>query len=301
MSKFRPQTIQIYLPKGDPRGLRIAEITTRIVRVLGIPRSQLDAFLRIPEAQQVGVYFLLGKAEEEGGLPLLYIGQTGDLSGRLQEHNRKKDFWSRAFVMVSLTNSLTQTHALFLEWMAIDAAGKVGRYALQNGNSGSRPYTPAPLQADCHELHETTAILLATLGQPIFEALTENTFAEGVNQPLEQGDLFYLRSTRNTEFDARGRYTAEGFIVLAGSRARKKDAPSIQASNAHLRQRLIKNGILSPVPENDSYVFKHDNLFSSPSMAAVAVLGRQANGWQEWRNAAGQTLDAVKRQPGTSQ
>ncbi|MFT7325066.1 MAG: hypothetical protein ACI90C_000659, partial [Rhodoferax sp.] len=41
----RPQTIQIYLPAGDPRGVRVAEITTRIVRVIEIPRSQLQEFL----------------------------------------------------------------------------------------------------------------------------------------------------------------------------------------------------------------------------------------------------------------
>lgn len=38
----RPQTIQIFLPNGDPRGMRVAEITTRIVRVIEVPRSQLS-------------------------------------------------------------------------------------------------------------------------------------------------------------------------------------------------------------------------------------------------------------------
>ena len=37
----RPQTIQIYLPAGDPRAMRVDEITTRIVRVIEVPRSQL--------------------------------------------------------------------------------------------------------------------------------------------------------------------------------------------------------------------------------------------------------------------
>lgn len=32
-----PQTIQIFLPSGDPRGMRVAEITTRIVRVIEVP------------------------------------------------------------------------------------------------------------------------------------------------------------------------------------------------------------------------------------------------------------------------
>ena len=69
----RPQTIQIYLPAGDPRGMRVAEITTRIVRVIEVPRSQLAEFLKLPEAQQVGVYFLLGELSE-AGLPRVYVG-----------------------------------------------------------------------------------------------------------------------------------------------------------------------------------------------------------------------------------
>ena len=161
----RPQTIQIYLPAGDPRGMRVAEITTRIVRVIKVPRSQLADFLKMPEAQQVGVYFLMGELSE-AGLPRAYIGQSGNVGSRLVQHNQGKDFWNRAMVVISLTNSMTQTHALFLEWFAIGQATKAGRYSLENGNTGARPHTPAPLEADCHDIHETAATLLATLGQP---------------------------------------------------------------------------------------------------------------------------------------
>ena len=143
---MRPQTIQIFLPAGDPRGMRVAEITTRIVRVIEVPRSQLADFLKMPEAQQVGVYFLMGELSE-AGLPRAYIGQSGNVGNRLVQHNQNKDFWNRALVVISLTNSMTQTHALFLEWFAIAEATKAGRYSLENGNTGSQPYTPAPLQA----------------------------------------------------------------------------------------------------------------------------------------------------------
>jgi len=47
---MRPQPIQIYLPAGDPRGMRMAEITTRIVRVVEVPRSQLAECIKRPEA-----------------------------------------------------------------------------------------------------------------------------------------------------------------------------------------------------------------------------------------------------------
>ena len=39
-----PQTIQIYLPKGNPRGLRIAEIINRTVRLFEVPRPLLADF-----------------------------------------------------------------------------------------------------------------------------------------------------------------------------------------------------------------------------------------------------------------
>jgi len=56
----RPKTVQIYLPGGDPRGIRVAEITTRIAQVLEVPRSLLPEFLAMPESDQVAVYFLVG-------------------------------------------------------------------------------------------------------------------------------------------------------------------------------------------------------------------------------------------------
>lgn len=139
----RPQTIQIFLPLGDPRGIRIAEITTRIVQLIEVPRPQLDVFLAMPESEQVAVYFLFGQSDD-GAEPRVYIGQTGDLRKRLASHNKDKDFWQRALVLISRTGSLTQTHGLFLEWQCIQAARQAGRYVTENGNAGTRPHTPAP-------------------------------------------------------------------------------------------------------------------------------------------------------------
>lgn len=285
----RPQTIQIFLPAGDPRGMRVAEITTRIVRVIEVPRSQLAEFVKTPEALQVGVYFLMGELSE-AGLPRVYIGQSGSVGNRLVQHNQNKDFWNRALVVISLTNSMTQTHALFLEWFAIQQATQAGRYSLENGNTGARPHTPAPLEADCHEIHETAATLLATLGQPIFEALTGGPErADGKNEAPE---LFYCRGP---EANGVGEYTSEGFVVHKGSTARIEIVASIKGtSQERFRQQLVTEGVLAL--DGDHYVFTRDHLFASPSMAAIAVLARSANGWIEWKTAQGQTLDGAKRQ-----
>lgn len=209
-----PKTIQIFLPGGDPRGIRIAEITTRIVQVIEVPRSLLLDFLKMPESNQVSLYFLFADAED-GEDPRVYIGQTGDLRTRLATHNQKKDFWQRALVLISRTNSLTQTHGLFLEWHALQATKSAGRYADENGNDGSKPHTPPPLEADCLEIFETGRTLLATLGYPIFDPV-------GTHASAKAEEIFYCTPPGS---NGRGLYTPDGFVVLKGSIGRKENVP----------------------------------------------------------------------------
>lgn len=279
-----PKTIQIFLPSGDPQGTRVAELTTRIVQVFEVPRSLLGDFFKMPESSQVALYFLTG-SEGDGGDPSVYIGQTGDLKTRLSEHNQKKDFWQKALVLISRTNSLTQTHTLFLEWHCLQAAKAAGRYVLENGNAGSKPHTPAPLEADCLEIFDTGKTLLATLGFPLFDPVA------GTAKTTKSHDLFFCTSAG---MDGRGLYTPEGFVVLEGSVGRKGNVPSIVGtSDERFRQKLIETGVMREVGE--TVVFTKDHLFNSPSMALVALAGRTANGWREWKDASGRSLDEVKR------
>lgn len=284
----RPRTIQIYLPKGEPRGLRLAELTTSIVRVVEVPRTLLDQFLEMPEAAQVGVYLLINDDEDQE-YPAVYIGQTGGAGKRLAEHHKQKEFWNRALVVVSLTNSLTQTHALYLEWLGIKTANEAGRYKVENGTAGSKPHTPAPLEADCQEIFDTLRTLVATLGQPVFEPLAKGKDASQTNSAA---DTFYLRSAK---YDAVAEYTSEGMVVLAGSKAKKEIAPGIaKGSFGKKRQSLVADGAL--VLEGDFYVFKRDVLFKSPSGASDTVTGASTNGWALWKSKQGKTLDELKRQ-----
>ena len=280
-----PKTIQIFLPGGDPQGIRIAEITTRIVQVIEVPRLLLTDFLKMPESDQVALYFLFSE-EEDGSDRKVYIGQTGDLRSRLIDHHKKKEFWDRALVLISRTKSLTQTHALFLEWYCIQETRKAARYTDENGNSGSKPHTPAPLEADCFEIFENGHTLLATLGYPIFDSITKKS----ANTKPEE--IFYCKASST---NGRGMYTEEGFVVLQGSVGRKENVPSIiGTAGERLRNRLVESGVMRV--EGDTVIFERDHLFRSPSMASLSLLGRTTNGWIDWKNNDGETLDAVKRQ-----
>lgn len=284
----RAQTIQIFLPGGDPRGIRIAEITTRIVQVIEVPRALLSDFLKMPESNQVALYFLFSE-EEDGSERKVYVGQTGDLRARLAKHDKEKEFWERALVLISRTNSLTQTHALFLEWHCIQETRRAGRYTDENGNSGIKPHTPAPLEADCFEIFETGRTLLATLGFPMFSPVAKQPSAAASD------DMFYCKASGA---DGRGMYTEEGFVVLKGSVGRKESVPSIVGTSGEaLRNRLIDSGVMRVV--GDTVVFERDHLFRSPSIAALSLMGRTCNGWFDWKSKDGKTLDALKRQSHT--
>lgn len=282
----RPRTIQIYLPTGDPRGVRVANLTTSIVQVVEIPRALLNEFQDMPEARQVGVYFLVGDDEEKEQLSV-YIGQTGLLGKRLNEHHLdpRKDFWNRALVAISLTHSLTQTHALFIEWLSIQNANGAARYVVENGTSGSRPHAPSSLEADCHEIFDTMRTLLATLGQPLFEPLA---IASG---QATADDFLFCRAAG---CEAVGQYTEEGMVVLKGSKARVNIAPSMaNLSSAKRRSALITEGAMQL--DGNAYVFTQDVLFRSPSGASDVITGSSTNGWILWKTKDARTLDELKR------
>ena len=288
------KTIQIFLPTGNPRGIRSAEMTTRTVRLIEVPRVHMKEFLTMEDSAQVGLYFLVG-SNELNGLPQLYIGQSGELRSRIQQHNLKKDFWERAFVMLSTNNTITQTHALYLEYKAIETAKQAERYELLNGNNGSLPHTPAPLKADCEELFHTLSILLSTMGQPLFEGLQiasqviYKADVETTSAPEKQ--LFYCKASFA---DAKGYYDSDGFVILKDSLIRKGVSRTLYESVTDVKNELLSDGKLTT--HSDTYYrFTENHLFKTPSGAATLVLGRRANGWIEWKNATGQTLDSVYR------
>jgi hypothetical protein len=274
------KTIQIYLPDGNPRGVKIAEITSRTVQVLLVPRAQLDVASKRNELSNVGVYFLVGSGEDEG-LPLVYVGEAEDCLVRLRQHNKAKDFWLSALVCVSRTNHFTKAHVKYLEWYTHKAIMGAERYRLENPTVPTCPHVSESMQADLEDNFGTLRILASTLGFPLFEEI----------QRPEQKDLLCCTGK---DAEAFGKYTEDGFVVFEGSTSNLEEAKSAKGTwVSRIREALIQSG--SIVEDGNVYRFRMNHLFSSPSAAAVAVLARNANGWTEWKYSDGRTLDEVKR------
>lgn len=277
----RPQTIQIFLPDGSPRSVKIAEITNRVVKAVLVPRNKLDYIATRNELNNVGVYFLFGESAEKVK-PIVYIGEAEDCLDRLKQHNRTKEFWNYAVVMVSKINAFTKSHAKYLEHIAIDHAKESNRYETENQVAPSKPFVTESMEADLLDSFDTIKILLSTLGFPVYDKIGK--------EQVTSKELLFLNG-RNIK--AEGDLIDDGFVVFKGSQVKKDTVPSCHEYLINLRQKLVQNEIL--IDKNGNYEFVQDYVFNSPSTAGGVVLGRSTNGWTKWKNKEGKTLDELKR------
>lgn len=281
-----PKTLQIFLPQGSPSGIRIAELTTRIVQAVACPRTGLDELFRRSESRHVATYFLLGGSDGDAK-PEAYIGQTEDLVGRLKSHDANKEFWHTVIFWISRTHSFTQAHIRWLEWKGIAAAREANRYNITNGNCGSEPFATEAMLADLDEIFETGSILLEALGHPLFRPFVERKSKEDSSAAETEWFL------KGPDASAKGIYTSDGFVVFADSSCRKEVVPSAQGTFVtNKREQLLASGILKD--DGKHLIFTEDTPFNSPSGAAMVVLGRTANGWLEWKNSNGVQIDQIR-------
>lgn len=278
-----PQTIQIFLPDGNPRGIKIAEITNRTIKAILFPRNQFEAILRRSELANVGFYFLFGVADN--GHEMAYIGEAEDCAERLKQHQRNKDFWNYAVVIISQTHAFTKTHVKYLEYVAIKKATETNRYDLDNSTVPNRPHITESMEADAEDCFEIAKVLLSTLSFPLFDSVAREVVASA---PV---DMYKLKGNG---VEAEGSLVDDGFVVFKDSKVKATTVPSCHDYLINLRNELIQSGIL--VQDGEAYRFTEDYIFSSPSTAGGVILGRSTNGWTKWRNVNGKTLDEMKRQ-----
>ncbi len=277
----RPQTIQIFLPDGSPRSVKIAEITNRVVKSVLVPRNKLDYISTRNELNSVGIYFLFGQSADKVK-PIVYIGEAEDCLDRMKQHNRKKEFWNYAVVMISKINAFTKSHVKYLEHIAIDQAKESNRYETENLNTPSKPFVTESMEADLLDSFETIKILLSTLGFPVYDKISK--------EQITSKEILILKG-RNIK--AEGDLIDDGFVVFKGSQAKKDTVPSCHEYLINLRQKLLENKII--IEKDENFEFIQDYVFNSPSTAGGVVLGRSTNGWTKWKNKEGKTLDQLKR------
>jgi hypothetical protein len=279
MSVRQPYSIKIFLPGGDPDGLRTIEKSNWSGSGLVVPRSLFGEAKQRKELARTGVYVLVGPPEESG-LPRIYVGEGDPIRPRLEQHVAKKDFWTTCIAFTSKDENLNKAHVQYLEAWLIALATRAKRCVLDNGNAPQLPSLSEADAADAGGFLAEMMLCFPVLGVGVFSTAT-------VEQKV--GEELSLKAK---SIEARGMETPQGFVIRSGSRAIKAEVPSCHVYLKELRTALVENGVLKT--SGDGYAFTQDYLFSSPSTAAGVMLVRSANGRIEWKAKNGRTLKAFQ-------
>jgi len=276
-------TIKLFLPYGDPKRLRTAEVSNWTGKALAAPRTEFDDLLRREELDRSGVYFLLGNHPNTGA-PLAYIGEAEVIRERLRQH-RSKEFWVSVVVFGSKDENLTKAHIRYLEARLMEESKAAGRYELENTNmTGAK--LPESDREDMEVFLGRIRQVLPILGSDILTPIV------GSYVPGSTEDLLYCI---NKGASATGRRTETGFVVFADSTAvltERRSAATRSRYVVDLRKKLVSEGILSKVA--DWLVFTKDTEFNSPSQAASVIHGGSANGLTAWKDKNGRTLKQIE-------
>lgn len=269
--------LEIIYYNDQPDGIRSVRRNLSTMTTYIIPRTLLSEAKEITGINRQGIYYLISE-NDENRIASIYIGQTRNGIARLDEHNRSKNFWNKAIMFLSDKKTFSLDTISGLETYAIKMANESKRYKVENAVNPKYEIDEYDLSS-IEEIYDEIQFIMATQGYKMDRS----------KGSIEEASVFH--TTRNNTA-ALGRYDGERFEILEGSQidmGRSCHSPAIDRQ----RRNALQNGEI--VFDGAIYKLRVSLSFSSPSSAAVFVLGTSANGWVEWKNKDGKTLDEIYR------
>lgn len=264
--------IELMLIDGTANGILQVRIHPSTITSYVMPRKLLSGASKLSGIDRHGVYFLFDKARTH-----VYVGQTTNGIHRIEDHNRTKEFWDTAILFLADNKTFNLDSISGLEKFLIEKAKETAIYQVKNAVVPKFQIDPFDLPT-IQDFYGDICLIMATLGYPL--EITEE------DKPKE---TVYRCVRKNAE--AKMAIRGAQYVVLSGSKLNPVESPSIHPSASTLRKKLIAEGKL----DKDSMVLQVDVAFPSPSAAAVFVYGASANGWTEWVNESGATIDKIIR------
>lgn len=292
----RGKSINLFLMDGEANGRVKCTLANWTGVAYKIPRIEIDKCKNREDMKQSGVYFLFGKSDEtEKGV--VYIGQAGARKNgegilyRLQEHKRnpEKDYWTEAVIFTTSNNSLGPTEISYLENRFYNMAVEAKRYDVKNGNDPTPGNITEEKESEMEEFIDNVIVIMGTLGHKLFVPLIQkNDDKEIAFQSEETGysKLHLVRVIKNIcKVEAEGAQTTDGFVVFKGSVISPQDDDTIPVV---IRERRKTANI------DENHHLQEDLFFTSPSYAAMFVIGKSANGLTSWKTEDGKTLKEIE-------
>ena len=269
--------LEIIYHNGQPDGIRSIRRHLSTMTTYVIPRPLLSEAKKLSGINRPGIYYLISE-NDDNKIAQIYIGQTRNGVVRLDDHNRSKDFWNKAIMFLADNKTFSLDMISGLEAFAIGKAHEAKRYKVENSVNPKYEIDEYDLPL-IEEVYEEIQFIMATQGYKM--ANTKNTLNEANT----------LHTTRNGVF-AFGVYDGEHFEVLEGSEI-DMNRKCHSATMEKQRQTALVNGNIVCI--DGKYKLTVSVSFNSPSSAGQFVLGGSINGWVEWKDKDGKTLDELYR------
>lgn len=280
------KTIQLFLMDGEATGRIKCTLANWTVIAYKIPRIMLEQCKDRKDLKQSGVYFLFGASEKEDREKAVYVGQaivrqTGEgLLNRISEHigKEEEDYWNEAVAFTTSNDILGATEISYLEHRFCEPANKAKRYEVKNKDTPNIGNPTEEKENEMEEFIDYAKIVMGALGYKLFEPYDkqENEQEDPEPKPDEEPLLYLDRKITDVgSVHATGRQTNEGFIVYKGSHISLVNDDTVLESIKRRKEKvsLDENGNIT-----------EDQFSTSPSAAAMFVVGKNANGLTSWRN-----------------
>lgn len=261
---------------GQPDGIRSIRRNLSTMTVYVIPRPLLAEAKTISGINRPGIYYLINE-NDDNKIAQIYVGQTRNGILRLDDHNRSKDFWNKAIMFLADNKTFSLDMISGLEKFAIIKAQESKRYKVENTVVPKYEIDEYDM-ASVEEIYDEIQFIMGTQGYKMDNVKSSTS-----------SDIFH--TTRNG-ISALGMYDGEKFQVLEGSQININKPVHLARYNKQ-RAELLASGEISQV--DGKYFLNITIEFNTPSGASDFVLGGSTNGWVEWKNSEGKTLNEIFR------
>ena len=261
---------------GQPDGIRSIRRNLSTMTVYVIPRPLLAEAKTISGINRPGIYYLINE-NDDNQIAQIYVGQTRNGILRLDDHNRSKDFWNKAIMFLADNKTFSLDMISGLEKFAIIKAQESKRYKVENTVVPKYEIDEYDM-ASVEEIYDEIQFIMGTQGYKMDNVKSSTS-----------SDIFH--TTRNG-ISALGIYDGEKFQVLEGSQININKPVHLARYNKQ-RAELLASGEISQV--DGKYFLNITIEFNTPSGASDFVLGGSTNGWVEWKNSEGKTLNEIFR------
>lgn len=281
------KNVNIFLLDGEVTGRIKCTLANWTGLVYKIPRSLLAESRNITALHQSAIYMLFGT--DDNNEPLVYIGQAGirknddGVLRRLMEHDidDSKDFWTEAIVLTTSNDSFGPTDLNYLENRYYNLANEIGRYKLFNTVEPSMGNVTEEKVSELEGYVEFSNLPIGLLGKKLLTPIDETSDSSN-----ESNQILYLsQRVGKEEILGYAKETNEGILLLKGSKISHRWAPKLSSILKKRRDDAKKD-------ENNILI--EDIMFSSPSAAAIFLIGQSSNGLTLWKNESGVTLKELR-------